>query len=207
MSERVHISRHQAPRPTSATRPETGDLCVQAPCDRAKPCRSASVRGRVRDRCLLHGGSCSYIGSLVRRIQNCRAAISGGVRRPAFCVGAEWMSRPHRFRPGLRCGAVDLASHMTIILVMSDVLPLAEVKAKFSEMIDRVEKQHARITVTRNGRPAAVLMSADDLAALEDTLELLSDPTAMAEIDQARREVVAGNTVSADEIRAKYLRQ
>jgi antitoxin YefM len=94
-----------------------------------------------------------------------------------------------------------------MILVMSDVLPLAEVKAKFSEMVDRVERQHDRITVTRNGRPAAVLMSTDDLAALEDTLELISDPVAMAEIEQARREVGAGNTVSADEIRAKYLHQ
>ena len=94
-----------------------------------------------------------------------------------------------------------------MILVMSDVLPLAEVKAKFSEMVDRVEQQHDRITVTRNGRVAAVLMSADDLAALEDTLELLSDPEAMAEIDRARREVSEGRTVSADELRAKYLQQ
>jgi antitoxin YefM len=74
-------------------------------------------------------------------------------------------------------------------------------------MVDRVEQQHDRITVTRKGRPAAVLISADDLAALEDTLELLSVPTAMAEIELARCEVVAGNTVSADEIPAKYLRQ
>ncbi len=96
---------------------------------------------------------------------------------------------------------------MTIILVMSDVLPLAEVKAKFSEMIDRVEQQHDRIIVTRNGRPAAVLIGADDLAALEDTLDLLSDPVAMADIEQARRDVAAGNTVSANEIRAKYLRE
>lgn len=96
---------------------------------------------------------------------------------------------------------------VTTILVMSDVLPLAEVKAKFSEMVDRVEQQHDRITVTRNGRPAAVLISADDLAALEDTLDLLSDPVAMADIAQARRDVVAGKTFSADEIRAKYLRQ
>lgn len=103
--------------------------------------------------------------------------------------------------------AVDVRSRVTMILVMSDVLPLAEVKAKFSEMVDRVEQRHDRITVTRNGRPAAVLMSADDLAALEDTLELLSDPAAMADIEQARRDVVAGNTVSADEIRAKYLHQ
>ena len=90
---------------------------------------------------------------------------------------------------------------------MSDALPLAEVKAKFSEMVDRVEHQHDRITVTRNGRPAAVLMSADDLAALEDSLELLSDPTAMADIAQGRRDVVAGNIVSGAELRAKYLRQ
>lgn len=50
-------------------------------------------------------------------------------------------------------------------------------------------------------------MSVDDLAALEDTLELLSDPVAVADIEQARRDVVAGRTFSADEVRAKYLRQ
>jgi prevent-host-death family protein len=103
--------------------------------------------------------------------------------------------------------AVDRRSNVTTIMVMSDVLPLAEVKAKFSEMVDRVEQQHDRITVTRHGRPAAVLISADDLAALEDTLDLLSDPLAMADIERARREVGAGNTVSAGELRAKYLRQ
>jgi prevent-host-death family protein len=90
---------------------------------------------------------------------------------------------------------------------MSDVLPLAEVKAKFSEMVDRVEQQHDRITVTRNGRPAAVLISPDDLAALEDTLELLADPTAQAEIQLARKEAATGHTVSAEELRAKYLHQ
>ncbi len=88
---------------------------------------------------------------------------------------------------------------------MSDTLPLAEVKAKFSEMIDRVEHQHDRITVTRNGRPAAILVSPHDLASLEDTLELLSNPQALAEIERARREVHRGTTLTADELRAKYL--
>ena len=90
---------------------------------------------------------------------------------------------------------------------MSATLPLAEVKAKFSEMIDRVEHQHDRITVTRNGRPAAVLVSPDDLASLEDTLELLSNPKAVAEIEQARREADGGNVLTADELRAKYLKR
>jgi prevent-host-death family protein len=90
---------------------------------------------------------------------------------------------------------------------MSDTLPLAQVKARFSEMVDRVEQQHDRITVTRNGRPAAVLVSPDDLASLEDTLELLSNADAVAEIEVARREIELGATVSAEELRARYLRR
>ena len=94
--------------------------------------------------------------------------------------------------------------HATRILVMSEVLPLAEVKAKLSEMVDRVEHTHDRITLTRNGRPAAVLISPDELASLEDTLDLLSDPEAMAQLREARAAVAAGDYVTGDELRAKY---
>ena len=95
---------------------------------------------------------------------------------------------------------------MTIIMVMhEDTLPLATVKARLSEVIDRVEARHERVTVTRNGRPAAVLVSPDDLAALEDTLELLSDPAALKEIEKARRDLARGKGVTAEDLRAKYL--
>ncbi len=90
---------------------------------------------------------------------------------------------------------------------MSDTLPLAEVKAKFSEMVDRVERTHDRITVTRNGRRAAVLISAEELESLEDTLELLSDPEAMAELRESAQALAAGDVVSGDELRANYLKK
>jgi len=80
----------------------------------------------------------------------------------------------------------------TIILVM-DTLPLATVKAKFSEIVDRVEGQHDRVTVTRNGRPAAVLISADDLDSLEETLALLSDAEAMTQIRDSEQDIAAGD--------------
>jgi prevent-host-death family protein len=89
---------------------------------------------------------------------------------------------------------------------MSKVLPLSEVKARLSEVVDEVEQQHERVVLTRNGRPAAVLMSADELASIEDTLELLSQPGALDEIAEARREVSTGDVVPADELRSKYLR-
>ena len=47
---------------------------------------------------------------------------------------------------------------MTIILVMSETMSLAAVKARFSELVDRVQRQQDRVVVTRNGKPAAVLM-------------------------------------------------
>lgn len=94
---------------------------------------------------------------------------------------------------------------MTTIMVMSETLPLAEIKAHLSEIVDRVEREHERVVLTRNGRPAAVIMSPDDLDALEDTLELLSDPKALKEIKAARNEVSKGRVVSDEELRAKYL--
>jgi antitoxin YefM len=89
---------------------------------------------------------------------------------------------------------------------MADTLPLAEIKAHLSEVVDRVEEHHERVTLTRNGRPAAVLISPADLEALEDTLELLSNPTALAEIDKARKEIARGKGITAAELKARYLR-
>lgn len=65
------------------------------------------------------------------------------------------------------------------------VEPLRAVRDHLSEVVDRVEKQHERVTITRNGRAAAVLISPDDLAELEETLSVLADPEALADIREA----------------------
>ena len=62
---------------------------------------------------------------------------------------------------------------------MSDTLPFSEVKAHLSELVDRVERQHDRILVTRNGRPLFVLLSADDLESLEESLDILENDDPM----------------------------
>ena len=87
---------------------------------------------------------------------------------------------------------------------MSETVPLAQVKSKFSEMVDRVQHTHDRIVVTRNGRPAAVMISPDELASLEDTLELLSDSDALAELAEARQAHAVGDYITKDELRARF---
>lgn len=79
------------------------------------------------------------------------------------------------------------------------VEPLRTVRDHLSEFVDRAEREHERVVVTRNGRPAAVLIGYDDLAALEETLEILSDPEAMAEIREAHHEVARGEVIDGIE--------
>lgn len=93
------------------------------------------------------------------------------------------------------------------MMVMSETLPLAHVKSKFSEVVDRVERTHDRIVVTRNGRPAAVMISPDELAALEDSLELLSDPDAMRGLAAARHAAATGDYITGDELRRRFAQQ
>jgi prevent-host-death family protein len=63
--------------------------------------------------------------------------------------------------------------------------PLRVVRDHLSEVIDRVEQQHERVVITRNGRAAAVLISPVELEALEGTLSVLTDAEALADIREA----------------------
>jgi antitoxin YefM len=80
-------------------------------------------------------------------------------------------------------------------MVPAEHVPLAEVKNRLSEVVDRLEREHGRVVITRHGHPAAVMLSLEDLESLEETLAVLSDPQLMADIREADAEVAAGKTV------------
>jgi antitoxin YefM len=90
-------------------------------------------------------------------------------------------------------------------MVMSDAIPLAKVKAHLSEVVDRVVSSHERISITRHGHREAVLIAADDLDALEDTLDILSDPAAVREIAEAKQAAAQGEGLDLEAVRRRYL--
>lgn len=86
-------------------------------------------------------------------------------------------------------------------------VPLGEARNRLSEYIADVEQTHERVTITRHGRPAVVLISADDLASIEETLDILGTPGARDAIREGRADAAAGRFVDNDEIKARYGRR
>lgn len=83
-------------------------------------------------------------------------------------------------------------------------VPLSEAKDKLSALVDEADTTHEIIQITRHGRAAAVLMSADDLDSLNETLHALRTPGFGEDLAQADADYAAGKTVTGDEIRRRY---
>jgi prevent-host-death family protein len=82
-------------------------------------------------------------------------------------------------------------------------IPLAEARAQLSKLVDEAMRTHERVEVTKNGRRAAVLLSADDYDSLMETLDILGDAEAMAAIRESETDIVAGRLYSLDEVEAE----
>ena len=80
---------------------------------------------------------------------------------------------------------------------------LTEAKDRLSALVDETESTHEIVTITKHGRPAAVLMSADDLESLHETLFWLSRPGFRDEMEASAEAEASGNVASSDDMRAR----
>ena len=84
---------------------------------------------------------------------------------------------------------------------------LADAKNRLSEIVQSAVLSHERVTITRNGRPAVVLISVEDLEALEETLAILSDSSLMEAIREGEAALDAGFFVGEAEVRGDLARR
>jgi prevent-host-death family protein len=71
-------------------------------------------------------------------------------------------------------------------------MSLADVKNRLSEVVDRLEREHGRVIITKHGHPAAVVISVEDLESLEETLDILDSAALLADIRESLTELSAG---------------
>lgn len=84
---------------------------------------------------------------------------------------------------------------------MSQTMTVTDAKARLSELVAMVERTQEHIDITRNGEPAAVLVSYAELDALRETIAILSDARLVEDIRQGEADIAAGNTVDAEDLR------
>jgi antitoxin YefM len=84
-------------------------------------------------------------------------------------------------------------------------VPLGDARDRFSALVTSVEQTHDRVTVTRNGVPAAMIVSPADVEELEETIAVLSSPDLLRQLAGSRRDLEDGDVVDAEDDRAALL--
>ena len=83
---------------------------------------------------------------------------------------------------------------------MSKTLTISEAKARLSELVASVEQTEEELVITRNGRPAAVLMSAEEFDSWQETLAIQRNPALLQEIKQGLVQLKKGHVFSFEEV-------
>jgi antitoxin YefM len=83
-------------------------------------------------------------------------------------------------------------------------VPLGDARDHLSEYVSDVERTHHRVTITRHGRPLAVLISPDDLAELEETVAVFTTPGALEAIREGQADAAAGRFADNEDVQARY---
>ena len=84
---------------------------------------------------------------------------------------------------------------------MAKTVPVREFRSNLSQLLSDVADRRDHVLVTRNGRPAAVLVPIDEYQALEETAEILSDPGALAALEAGLAELSRGEVISLEDLR------
>lgn len=86
---------------------------------------------------------------------------------------------------------------------MAKIVPFTEARANLTELLDALEDKQEHVLITRNGRPSAVMLSADEYESLEETLDILQDKDLMEALRKSEDDIRAKRLVPLDDLRRK----
>ena len=92
------------------------------------------------------------------------------------------------------------------ILIGMTIMPISAAKARFNEVVDQTSSTHDHVTITKNGMPAVVMVSATEWESIQETLYWMSEPGAAEDVAEGRRAYERGETLSEAEVRARIHR-
>lgn len=83
-------------------------------------------------------------------------------------------------------------------------LPISEARRRIFEIAEEVQKPDTHFILTENGRPKAVIISAEEFESWQETLDVMQEfPDLRKDVEEAERDFARGDYVTLDEILAK----
>jgi prevent-host-death family protein len=82
-------------------------------------------------------------------------------------------------------------------------LPLSDAKNRLSRIVDDVTERDEQVMITRNGHPAAVLISPEEFESWQATIDVLSDPDLMAQLQRSKKAMRRARTYTIAELFGK----
>lgn len=83
-----------------------------------------------------------------------------------------------------------------------ETLSITEAKNRFTEIADRAAAEHDHFTVTRNGHPHVMVVSVAEWDELRETIAVLSDPEARADLTESAEAAQRGDFTNEEEMQA-----
>lgn len=128
-----------------------------------------------------------------------RCAPGALASSPSTLIRIEGVALVH-----LDLGVVFAPAYMILYTSrMAKTVPVRELRANLSSLLDDVSDRRDHVLVTRNGAPAAALVPIDEYEALEETAEVLSDPEALSALEAGLAEIERGEVVTLSELRTE----
>ena len=84
---------------------------------------------------------------------------------------------------------------------MTNIVSISDARAKLPDLIDKVDKNMDRVTITVNGQPKATLISSDELESLEETAEILAIPNIKRDLKKSRKQIKEGKFITLSELK------
>ena len=119
---------------------------------------------------------------------------------PLFGVNAQTRSDAKPARLDWRRVAIILAVIEVIMNEISKYVPITKAKNDLLDLIRQIESADESVAVTKNGVPAAVILSMEKYAGLLETLEILSDEDTAKSLRTSIRQGRRGKWLRPDEV-------
>lgn len=84
---------------------------------------------------------------------------------------------------------------------MTNIIPISDVRANLPKIVEEINKTDSRVIITVKGRAKVVMLSTEELEAIEETAEILAIPGALESIKRGERDAKRGKGIPLSELK------